>query len=79
MLIKFFLSEWPDLVYFQLAVSFLYSQVVCLTVVIIIFHSGIEMTAVMSYRNSPLSQIIVYKVGVFSILMQTKKPCSKLE
>lgn len=68
-----------DLVYFQLAVSFFYSQVVCQTVMIIVFHSGVEMTAVMSYKNSPLSQNIVCKVDVFSMLMQTKKPLSKSE
>lgn len=68
-----------DLVYFHLAISFLYSQVVCLAVGIIIFHSELEMTAMMSYRNSPLAQIIVYKVEVFSMLKQTKKLCSKSE
>lgn len=61
-----------DLVYFQLEVSFLLFSS-CLTVVIMIFHSGMEMTSVMSYRNSPFSQIIVYKPEVFSMLMQAKK------
>lgn len=46
--------------YFHLTVAFLYPQVVCQTVVNFVFHGGIEMTAVMSCKNSTLkSQVIV--------------------